>query len=117
MGTPINLEDIDRRLGLVIQSAWAESTLKTRNSQWSRFITFCYTNGMEPLPANVITVARFLIDLASTCAFSTCNNYLSAIVMLHKFFGYEVAFRDSFVIMLVLKGLGRKIGKQVSQKA
>lgn len=50
------------------------------------------------------------------CAYSTCNNDLSAIIMLHKFFGFETSFRESFVITLVMKGLARIIGKQVSQK-
>lgn len=101
---------------LMIQSAWAESTLKTRNSQWARFINFCQDNGLQPLPAETLTVARFLVHIGTKCAYTTCNNYLSAVVMLHKFFDHESNFRESFVINLVMKGLGRKLGKAVSQK-
>lgn len=110
------MDKLDKQLDLFLRSAWAESTLKTRNSQWSKFITFCRANQLNPMPAEVLTVARFLVNVGQTCAYTTCNNYLSAIVMLHKFFGYETSFRDSFVIGLVMKGLGRIIGKQVSQK-
>lgn len=68
------------------------------------------------MPASVITVARFLVTLGMTCKFSTCNNYLSSVVTLHKFFGEDSSFRDSYVIQLVIKGLGNKLGKEVSQK-
>lgn len=68
------------------------------------------------IPADVQTVARFLVNLAKDCAFSTCNNYLSAIITLHKFFGYERPFREYFIIHMVMKGLGRYLGKEVNQK-
>lgn len=110
------MDKLDKQLDIIIRSAWADSTLKTRNSQWSKFINFCRANGLNPLPADILTVARFLVNLGRTCAYTTCNNYLSAVVMLHKFFGHETSFRDSFVIGLVMKGLGPNIGKQVSQK-
>lgn len=108
------MEKLDQQLDLIIK--WAESTLKTRNSQWSKFINFCCANRLNPMPADILTVARFLVNRGTTCCYSTCNNDLSAIVMLHKFFGHETSFRDSFIIGLVMKGLARYIGKQVSQK-
>lgn len=110
------MDKLDIQLGLVIKSAWAESTLKTRNSQWSKFIHFCKADGLEPLPPDVLTVARYLVNRGVTCAYSTCNHDLSAIVMLHKFFDHDASFRDTFVIKLVMKGLARSIGKHVSQK-
>lgn len=112
----MDMVELDRDIEVVITSAWAESTLKTRNCQWGKFIDFCNANNLTPLPADVTTVARFLVHLARTCVFSTCNNYLSAIVSLHKFFGHEKSFREFFLIQLVLKGLGRRLGKSVSQK-
>lgn len=60
-------------------------------------------------------MARFLVNLANTCVFSTCNNYLSAIITLHRFFGYERLFRDYFIINMVMKGLGRHLGKAANQ--
>lgn len=110
------MEKLDQQVDLVIRAAWAESTLRTRNSQWDRFIEFCKSNGLIPVPADPITVARFLVNLSKDCVFSTCNNYLSAIVSLHKFFGYDHSFRDYFVIKLVMQGLGRYLGKAVVQK-
>lgn len=64
----------------------------------------------------MITIARFLIHLGSTCAYSTCNNYLSGIITLHRFMGHSSDFRDYFVIKLVLKGLAKRLGTHVNQK-
>lgn len=100
----------------VIRSAWADSTLATRNSQWSRYIRFCKANGLEPVPGTVITIARFLVHLGSSCTYSTCNNYLSAVVTLHKFMGCPSDFREYFVVKLVLKGLAKRLGTNVNQK-
>lgn len=69
-----------------------------------------------PIPADVMTVARFLVKVAATCKYTTCNNYLSAIVTLHKFFGHSGCFRECYVNQLVLKGIGRCLGKAVDQK-
>lgn len=113
---PVDMDKVDEQLDLILRSAWAESTLRTRNSQWKKYIEFCLANNLTPVPAEVQTVARFLVNLAKTCVFSTCNNYLSAIITLHKFFGYERQFRDYFVINMVMKGLGRLLGKEVNQK-
>lgn len=116
MSQVVDMDELDAQLREVVKSAWAESTLKTRNSQWKNFIQFCHSNKLVALPANEITVARFLVKIAAKCKFSTCNNYLSAVVNLHKFFGYQGSFRDCFVIQLVLKGLARRLGKSVDQK-
>lgn len=114
--TPVDMVKLDFQVELVIKSAWADSTLKTRNSQWSRFIDFCLVNNLTPVPSEVSTVARFLVHLAKTCVYSTCNNYLSAIISLHKFFGHEKSYREYYVIQLVMKGLARRLGKNVNQK-
>lgn len=62
------------------------------------------------LPAETRTVARFLTFLARTSKFSTVNNYLSAVVVLHKYHGFAANFRETFYIKLVIKGLRRILG-------
>lgn len=110
------MEKLDQQVDVIIRAAWADSTLKTCNSQWDRYIKFCRSNDLVPVPAIPTTVARFLVNLAKDCVYTTCNNYLSAIIALHKFFGYNDSFRDCFVIKLVMQGLGRYLGKTVIQK-
>ena len=100
----------------LIGSAWSHNTLKSRNSQWSRFISFCQRLGLTPLPATPRTVARFLVWQSKSSKYSTCNNYLSAIVVLHKYYGYDVEFRENFMIKLVLKGIKSVLGDKTVQK-
>lgn len=64
------------------------------------------------LPADTLTVARFLTFMARTSKFSTINNYLSAVVVLHRYHGFEANFRDTFYIKLVIKGLRRILGDE-----
>lgn len=90
------MEIIDSQLDLVMRAAWADSTLRTRNSQWKRYIDFCMANDLIPIPGDVLSIARFLVNLAGSCKYSTCNNYLSAIIALHKFFGHPGDFRQCF---------------------
>ena len=100
----------------MIGSAWSSNTLLTRNSQWSRFIKFCNEHGLQVMPASANTVCRFLIWQSRTSKYSTCNNYLSAINVLHRFYGHDIDFRQFFVVKLVLKGLKSTLGDKVTQK-
>lgn len=67
---------------------------------------------LEPLPADVLTVSRFLIHLGQSSQFSTVTNYLSAINNLHRYYGYEVDFRAYYIIKLIMAGLKRILGGQ-----
>lgn len=99
------LVQLDRRVSEVISSAWSDNTLAVRNSQWKRYFLFCHDFGLLSLPASVSTVARFLVHLGQDVRFGTVNNYMSAIIALHRFYGYEIDFRSYYLIRLVLKGL------------
>ena len=109
------LEELDREVSATVGQAWAVNTLKTRNSQWSKYLTFCIDMGLKALPADPSTVSRFLVFLARSCKFSTINNYLSAINVLHKFYGHGIDYRQYYLIQLILKGLKRQLGTQLDQ--
>ena len=113
---PMDLKGIDASLSAYVNVAWAETTQRTRSLQWSKFINFCHCHSLVPVPAGNMTVARFLVFLANTCTYSTCNNYLSAVVGLHRHLDAEQSFRNSYLISLVLKGIAQVKGKQVSAK-
>ena len=112
----VDLESLDKEVSGAIGAAWSESTLKTRNSQWKKFIEFCHDNDLQPMPASHNTVARFMVFLARTCKYSTVNNYMSAVTRLHEFYGHDMDFRGSFLLKLVMAGIKRQLGDAVSQK-
>ena len=111
-----NITDLDQEVSQFLTLAWSKGTMRTRNSQWHRYMSFCGDNDLTPLPASDMDVCRFLVYLARTCKFSTINNYLSAIISLHKYFGYEASFRESYLIKLLLSGFKNELGTAVSAK-
>ena len=93
-----------------IGAAWSSNTLSTQNSQWKKYFKFCADTNQHPLQAVVQTIVRFFVFLAQDCKYGSINNYLSAVISLHKFYGYQVSFRESFLVKLVLKGLQSQLG-------
>lgn len=113
-------EDLDRLDNLVftnISSAWSVNTIATRSSQWKRFLKFCMDYGLTPMPASPKTVARFPSDLALTSKYTTVVNYLSSITTMHRFYGYEPNFRDSYYLSMAVKGIKVNLGSEVHQMA
>lgn len=91
--------------------------MSTRRSQWKKYLQFCADTGLPGVPAETLTVARFLTFLARSCKFSTINNYLTAVIVLHKYHGFTPDFRETFYMKLVLKGLRRILGEETSKAA
>ena len=109
------LQELDKEVSATVGLAWSDNTLKSRNSQWKKYFEFCITMGLPALPADVSTIARFLVYLSRTCKFSTINNYLSAINVVHKYHGYDIDFRKFYLTQLIIKGLKRQLGTKVDQ--
>ena len=112
----VNLQELDQEVSGAIGSAWASTTLTTRDSQWKRHLQFCEDNEFLPLPASSRTVSRFLVFQARSSKYSTVNNYLSVINRLHQFYGYQIDFREFYLIEMVLSGIKRQLGDTVKQK-
>lgn len=106
---------MDTELSKIIASAWADNTVSTRRSQWNKYLQFCSNRGLVAIPAESLTVARFMTFMARSCKFSTINNYLSAIIVLHKYHRFNPEFRETFYMKLVLKGLRRILGDETTK--
>lgn len=72
-------------------------------------------NGLEPVPASVLTIARFLLYKSQSSKFSTVNNYFSAIVSLHKYHGFDADYRSTYFMKLLMEGLRHRLGDAVQQ--
>lgn len=79
-------------------------------------MSFCQKLGLVAVPATHRTVARFLVLKAETCKYNTINNYLSAITVLQRCYGYTMNYRENFMLILVLDGLKAILGTAVVQK-
>lgn len=109
------LRQLDVEIGTTIAAAWSQNTQSTRNSQWRQYFSFCKIHELNSLPASELTVARFLLYKARSTKYSTVNNYLSAVCVLHRFYGYDVTFRSSYFITMVMEGLRHRLGDVVKQ--
>lgn len=112
-----DLHQLDDRVSEILSCAWASSTLSYRNSQWKKFIKFCSDRSLVAIPSELTTIVRFMAYLESLgYAFVTINNYLSGIIVLHKFYGVFPGFRDSFLVQTMLAGLKRRLGTRSTPK-
>lgn len=106
-----DLPKLDVRVSQIISSAWSTNNLSCRNSQWRKYLTFCADRGLRALPADLTTIVRFLAFLEwLKFKYVTINNYLSSIVLLHKFYGLDIQIRDSYLIQTVMAGLKKRLG-------
>lgn len=94
---------------------WADSTLRTRKSQWKKYFQFCETVGLPPLPATLDMVLMYIAYMAESLAYSSITNYLSALWVLHKYLGYVHVDKSSFQIRMTLQGVKRVLGDQIKQ--
>ena len=88
----------------------ASSTNKTRQAQWRKYFEFCDDFNLIALPAEAHQICRFLVYLGSSLKYSSINNYLSGVIMLHKMYGYIHDFRSDFRVLFTLQGLRRVLG-------
>lgn len=111
----MDLLDLDKQIGETIASAWSANTKSTRSSQWRIYIDFCHQNGLIPVPASVLTIARFLLYKSKTSKFRTVNNYFSAVIGLHRYHGVDDDYRSVYFMKLLMEGLRHKLGDSVQQ--
>ena len=105
------LQSLDRRAAEVRSYCWAPSTWRTKASQWKKYIAFCSLLLIAVVPTTVDTMCRFIVYLSDTLAFVSIDNYVSGVISLNKYFGYEVSFiRRNFVFATTLSGLRRMLG-------
>lgn len=91
--------------------AWADSTRKTREYQWRKYINYCDRVSSTPLPFNSEIVCTFLLHLAlQGLKYSTINNEVSALILFGKLNDSPYDLRSDFDVHLTLKALRRILG-------
>lgn len=97
--------------------AWADSTRKTREYQWRKYLTFCDKVHATPLPLDNELISSFLLHLGlSGLKYSSINNEVSALVLFAKLNGADCTLRQDFNIHLTLKALRRILGDAADSK-
>ena len=96
---------------------WAPATWSTRQSAWKKYLTFCTTHKLEPLPATELVLELYICYLCVTgLKYASIENYLSAVFTLHKMYGVPHINPRCFSLHMIKQGVKRTIGS-ISKQA
>ena len=109
------LRAADQGVASSLKSVLSENTRRTYAAQWRIFADWCGDVGLRSLPAEPLTVARYLAARAGDGAsIATLRLAASAITKAHEWAGHESPGRDQGV-RASLKGWGRRLAKPQRQ--
>ena len=109
------LRDADRGVADALTAVLSDNTKRVYATQWKLFDEWCGEMGLHSLPAEPLTVARYLaVRAGDGASMATIRLTTSAIAKVHEWAGHESpgkarGVRDS------LKGLGRRLAKPQRQ--
>ena len=108
------LRAADRGVADALESVLAGNTRRVYAAQWRIFNDWCGDVGLRALPADPLTVARYLAVRAGGASIATLRLAASAIAKAHQLAGHESPGRDQGV-RASLKGWGRRLAKPQRQ--
>ena len=117
---PASLPDLrtaDQGVAESLESVLSDNTRRVYGAQWRIFEGWCDEVGLQPLPAEPLTVARYLAARANAGAtIATMRLATSAITKAHEWAKLESPCRDPGV-RASLKGWGRRLSKPHHRRA
>ena len=109
------LRAADRGVADALESVLSDNTRRVYAAQWRIFNDWCGEMGLRALPAEPLTVARYLaVRAGSGASVATLRLAASAIAKAHQLAGHESPGRDQGV-RASLKGWGRRLAKPQRQ--
>ena len=109
MLSAIQLRKLEAAAAKLRDSAMAESTRRTRTSQWNQFLRFCKQFDLLPLPASPRVLTLFVTHLAHRgLEYSSILNYLHSLSALHTTHDMAPPDLSHYSVQQVLAGLRRQ---------
>ena len=109
------LRAADQGVASALESVLSDNTRRVYGAQWRIFNDWCGDVGLRALPADPLTVARYLaVRAGSGASVATLRLAASAIAKAHQLAGHESPGRDQGV-RASLKGWGRRLAKPQRQ--
>lgn len=119
--TSDRLLELQAKVAYAVASSRATSTVAAYRGDLADFGTWCQQFGVTALPAEPMTVAGYVSDLAQPCddrpprSVSTINRRIAAISQAHQLAGFANPTRDPLV-KETLKGIRRIVGVAPTRK-
>ena len=107
------LRAADRGVAEALESVLSDNTQRVYGAQWRIFTGWCDEVGLQSMPPDPLTVARYLAVRAGAGA-SIATLRLAAIAKVHELAGHESPGRDQGV-RASLKGRGRQLARPPRQ--
>ena len=105
----------DEGVASALEAVLSDNTQRVYQTQWKLFDEWCGEMGLRSLPADPLTVARYLATRAGDGAsIATLRMATSAITKAHEWAGHESPCKDRGV-RASLKGWGRRLAKPQRQ--
>ena len=109
------LRAADQGVAEALEAVLSDNTRRVYGTQWRLFEEWCNEVGLRSLPAEPLTMARYLAARAgSGASIATLRLATSAITKAHEWAGHESPCKDRGV-RASLKGWGRRLGKPQRQ--
>ena len=109
------LRAADQGVADALESVLADNTRRVYGAQWRLFTGWCGEMGLSSLPAEPLTVARYLaVRAGDGASIATMRLATSAIAKAHQLAGHESPGRDRGV-REALKGWGRRLARPQRQ--
>ena len=109
------LRAADQGVADALQSVLSDNTRRVYGAQWRLFNDWCDLVGLRALPAEPLTVARYLaVRAGSGASVATLRLATSAIARVHRWAGHESPGRDRGV-REALQGWGRRLARPQRQ--
>ena len=101
------VEQLDTEVAVWRTNLYADSTKVTYRSQMQTYLAFCDSIRCPAVPADSSTVCRYIAFLARNKSYTTKNQYLSVIRILHLELGRTNPIADDWNISSLLKSIKR----------
>ena len=89
---------------------FADSTKRSYRTFLHCYLTFCATFEIPALPATPVNIGRYIAYLSATKSFTSIQQYLSIVRLLHMEFGLPHPFQDNHHVSSLLKAVKRSKG-------
>ena len=87
------------------------------SSHLRAYLRFCQLCRLDPIPASAPTLERYAAYLARTRSYTTVNQYLNIIRIIHREYGLQNPLTDNWHLKSVLQGIKRVKGSGAKPKS
>ena len=98
-----------------LKNSKASNTLRAYKADYKDFASFCFRNGLKPMPSEPKIISFYLTYLSKSCKFSTLKRRLASISVIHRLSGHYIDVKHP-VITENLMGIKRVKGSYQKAK-